>query len=94
MPTGGSLFDEAIVGNGGAGYLWDLNLSKNDAKRTSLIQPSQWDDAISETSDEASVATAEDIASDLNEPPEGAAEASPTRFLHVLLYWSCNHVGK
>lgn len=75
MHTGGSQFDEASVGKGGAGYLWELNLSEKDARRTSLLQPSHWQDNVSDTSDEASVATAEDVASDLNEPPEGAAEA-------------------
>ena len=74
--AGGSQFEEAIVGKGGAGYVWDLNLSEKDARRTSLLQPSQWEDNASDTSDEASVATAEDVASDLNEPPEGAAEAN------------------
>ena len=76
MHAGGSQFDEAIVGKGGAGYQWDLNLSEKDARRTSLLYPSFWDDDFSDTSDETSVATAEDVASDLNEPPEGAAEVS------------------
>ena len=73
--AGGSQFDEIIVGKGGAGYQWDLNLSEKDARRTSLIQSLQWEDNVSDTSDEASVTTVEDVASDLNEAPEGAAEA-------------------
>lgn len=48
------------------------------------MQPSHWADDASDTSDEASVATIEDIASDSMEPLEGAAEASFIKFRFYL----------
>ena len=74
--AGSSQFDEAHVGSGGAGYLWELNVSSHDLYRMSLNPPPHWEADVSDTSDEASVATVEDIASDALDPPEGASEVS------------------
>lgn len=74
----GVKFDEAAVGKGGAGFLWELHLDERQLTRTSLARPPPWSAQDEDSSDEASVTTIEDISSEANEPTEGAAEVIPS----------------
>ena len=77
------------MGKDGAGYLWDLRMPEKELRRTSLTQPQQWEGDDNDSSEEASVATVEDAASDAVDPPEGAAEvllySAVAAFVHPLL---------
>jgi len=70
----GTGFDEVAVGKGGAGFLWEQHLEEREAARTSLAQPILGDQEDGNSSDEASITTVEDMASDAIDPPEEAAE--------------------
>ena len=80
----GVKFDEAAVGRGGAGFLWELHLDERQLTRTSLARPPPWTAGDDDSSDEASVTTIEDISSDANEPTEGIAEVNPCTSKGVL----------
>ena len=73
----GIAFDESVVGKGGAGFLWEVDLDEERISASSLAQPPPWTVDDGGSSDEAaSVVTAEDIASETMEPTEGAADVS------------------
>lgn len=69
-------FDKSVVGEGGAGILWDMRLSDKELERTSLLRPVLEDLQEDFTSDAESTSTEGPLldSMDTNEQTEGAPE--------------------